>query len=103
MTKYPNLRQYFGGYLNQDWRDDYADEWAALEDYLRDNPSGANGFCPEAQALLSEHDSEQEVRTIILDELWCAYLAEAHGWRYRDWLRALSDYAAKAIGHPQAS
>ncbi len=103
MTEYPSLFQFFGGYLNQDWPDEYADEWAALEEYLSDNPRGATGFCPEIQALLEEHPDEGELRRMLFQELGCAYSAEVDGWKYRDWLQALSDHVEKAIGHPRAS
>jgi hypothetical protein len=103
MTRYPSLLLFFGGYLNQDWPDEYADEWAALDDYLRGNPDSASRFCPEAQALLDEHLSEEELSTVLFHDYACGYSAEVDGWKYRDWLKALSDHAAKAVGHPQAS
>lgn len=103
MTRYHSLLQFFGGYLNQDWPDEYADEWAALDEFLRDNPDAAKGFRPEIQALLDEHLSEEELSKVLFYDLACAYSAENLGWKYRDWLKALSDHAAKAVGHPQAS
>jgi hypothetical protein len=103
MTEYFELSQFFGGYLNEDWPDDYADEWAALDDYLRGSPGVAPAFCKEAQALLDEHLSEEELSRVIFYDFGCAFSAEVAGWKYRDWLKALSDYVAKAVGHPQAS
>jgi CdiI immunity protein len=103
MTKYPSLFLFFGGYLNEDWPDEYADEWVALDEYLRDNPHSASGFSPEVQALLVENASEGELRKVLFDDLGCAYSAERAGWKYRDWLQAMSAHVAKAIGHPQAS
>jgi hypothetical protein len=43
------------------------------------------------------------VRKIVLDDLGSYLLVEEDGWKYRDWLQALADHAAKATGHPQAS
>jgi len=103
MTEYFELLQFFGGYLNEDWPDEYADEWAALDNYLHDSPGVAPEFCKEIQALLDDHPSEDEVSKVLSYDLACAYAAENLGWKYRDWLKALSDYATKAIGHPQAS
>jgi len=103
MTRYPSLLQFFGGYLNEDWPDEHADEWAALDAYLRDNPHGASGFSSQIQALLAENLNDEELRRVLLHDLACAYSAEVTGWRYRDWLQALSDHAEKAIGPPQAS
>src|SRR4051812_37437691 len=89
MTKYPSLFLFFGGYLNEDWPDEYADEWVALDEYLRDNPHSASGFSPEVQALLVENASEGELRKVLFDDLGCAYSAERAGWKYRDWLQAM--------------
>ena len=103
MTRYPSLFQFFCGYLNPDWPDEYADEWAALDEYLRYNPGSASGFRPDVQAMLEENSTEEDLRKVLYDDLGCAFSVESAGWKYRDWLQALSDYAAKVIGHPQAS
>jgi hypothetical protein len=97
------LWQFFGGYLHQDWRDDYADEWSALDDFLADGPDVVADFRRETGALLAKNHPDDELRRIILDELGSFFLVEVEGWKYRDWLQALSDHAAKATGHPQAS
>jgi hypothetical protein len=54
-------------------------------------------------ALLAEHPAEEDVRRIVLDDLGSCCLVEVFGWKYRDWLQALSDHAAKAAGRPGAS
>jgi len=103
MTAYPALRYFFGAYQHHDWREDYATEWAALNDFMRSDPEVAANFCREISQLLDTEPSEDELRTLLLDEYLAAAMVENLGWTYRDWLRALSDYAAKTIGHPQAS
>jgi len=104
MTRYFMLGSYLGAYLHQDWYDEYPDEWAALDDFLADGPpENAQVFRADIAALLAEHPAEEDVRRIVLDELGSSCLAEVDGWTYRDWLQALSDHAAKAIGHPRAS
>ena len=104
MTRYPMLASYLGGYMHLDWHDEYPDEWAALDDFLADGPpENAHVFRTEIAALLAEHPIEEDVRRIVLDDLDSCYLADVNGWKYRDWLTALSDHAAKTIGHPQAS
>lgn len=101
MTEYPTLWQFFGGYLNPDWPDEYANEWAALDDYLTDDPDSGPLFRGEVKRLLAEHPSEEAVREVIFEDLGSAFLAR--GWKYRDWLQALSDHVARATGHPRAS
>ena len=104
MTAYPTVGSFLGGYMHQDWYDEYPDEWAALDDFLADGPpENARAFRTEIGALLTEHPAEDDVRRIVLDELGSCCLVEVGGWKYRDWLKALSDRAAQSIGHPQAS
>ncbi len=104
MNPYPTLWQFFGGYLHQDWHDDYPDVWAAVAGFLADGPpENVQLFQDEIASLLAGHPAEDDVRHLVLDDLDSYYLAEVDGWKYRDWLQALSDHAAKAIGHPQAS
>ena len=104
MTPYPMLDQFIGCYLYQTWHDEYPDEWAALDDFLADGPpENVQALRTEIATLLTEHPSEDDVRRIVLDDLDSCYLADVNGWKYRDWLQALSDHAAKAVGHPRAS
>jgi hypothetical protein len=90
--------------MHLDWHDDYPDEWAALDGFLADGPpENAETFRADIAALLAEHPAEEDVRRIVLNDLDCCYLAEVFGWKYREWLQALSDHAAKVSGHPRAS
>jgi hypothetical protein len=90
--------------MHPDWHDDYPDEWAALDGFLADGPpENALTFRADIAALLAEHPVEEDVRRIVLDDLGSCCLVEVFGWTYRDWLKALSDHAAKAIGRPRAS
>src|SRR3954452_24834161 len=101
MTRYFMLGSYLGGYMHQDWYDDYPDEWAALDGFLADGPpENAQVFCADIAALLAEHPIEEDLCRIVLDDLGSCCLVEVLGWTYRDWLQALSAHAAKAIGHP---
>ena len=104
MTRYPVLDYFFGGYMHQDWREDYPDEWAALDDFIRSEPEGsAAGFCKEASQLLATEPTEAELRELLLEDFGAAAMVENKGWKYRDWIQAMSDHAAKATGHSQAS
>ena len=104
MTQYPTLEHFFGAYLNEDWPDDYGNEWTAVDGFIADGPpEDPELFRAEIAQLLAEHPAEEEVRKIVLDDLECGFLADAAGWKYRAWLQALSDHAARATGHPRAS
>jgi CdiI immunity protein len=104
MNDYPTLCQFFGGYMHQDWRDDYPDEWAALDDFLEDGPDTVEAFTHEITELLAEGLQEDELRRTVLDELGSSSMVEVRGWTYSDWLQAMANHAATgASGHPQAS
>jgi len=98
------LDYFFGGYMHQDWRSDYPDEWAALDHFIRSEPEGSGaGFCKEVAELLATAPSEAELRRLLLEDFGAAAMVENRGWKYRDWIQAMSDHVAKATDHPQAS
>jgi hypothetical protein len=103
MTSYPTLWSFFGGYLHEDWHDDYADEWAALDEFLADAPDQASGFVAEAKRLLSIALTEAELREVVLDELASYIALEETDWTYRSWLEALADRAGRRVGHAGAA
>ena len=80
------------------------DEWAALDDYLREQ-SGRGARLSAAKPKPCSTSTFQRTSCVGCSStiLVARTLAEVDGWKYRDWLKALSDHAAKAIGHPQAS
>lgn len=104
MIEYPTLDYFFGGYMHQDWREDYSDEWSALDAFIAEGPpEDPDLFRAEVAKLLAEHPSDGDVRDILLDDFGAAAMVENRGWRYRDWLQALSDHVARVTGHSQAS
>jgi hypothetical protein len=100
---YPTLRLFFGAYMYQCWRDEYPDEWALADDFVRAEPLDARHFSAEIAELLASHPEEDQLRSMLLDDFGGAAMVENLGWKYRDWLQAMSAHVAKAIGHPQAS
>jgi hypothetical protein len=103
MTGYPTLSYFFGGYMHPDWREDHPDEWAVLDDFMRSDPHLTTKFCEEISQLLATDPSEDELRTLLLDEYLAAAMVENRGWRYHDWMQAVAAYIERAVGHPQAS
>jgi hypothetical protein len=101
---YPTLDYFFGVYMHQDWADDYVDEWAAVDAFVAENPPEAPDlFRAEIALVFAKDPTEEGIRHLLLDDFGAAAMMENRGWKYRDWLQALSDHAAKATGHPQAS
>jgi hypothetical protein len=100
-TQYPTLDHFFGVYLDQDWLISYGDEWTAVDDFIADGrPGAAELFRTEIALLLAQHSSEDELATVVFEELGCCLNPEVDGWTFRDWLQALSQHAAKAVGTP---
>jgi hypothetical protein len=56
---------------------------------------------PGADAAMARLVAAEGVRRVIFDEFESAYLPEVDGWKYRDWLQAMSDHAAKTIEESQ--
>ena len=103
MTDYPMLRHFFGAYMHQDWMDDSPDEWAVAEEFVRDEPFSVAAFAAEMEQLLANCPEEDQLRHILLYDFAAAAMMENLGWKYRDWLQAMTDHMQKAAGHPQAS
>ena len=103
MNDFPALRQFFGAYLHQDWYDEFPDEWAVADEYVSKEPLYAPHFATEMALLLARHPDEDQLRRILLYDFASAAMVENCGWKYRDWLQAMSDHVAKAVEHPQAS
>jgi hypothetical protein len=88
MTARPGLELFLGGYLHQDWFDDYhGDVWGAVEDFARSEPEDAPLIGTEIEALLASGMSEHQLRTLIVDELDGQYwLEDDDPETYRAWL-----------------
>ncbi|HEU5269334.1 MAG TPA: contact-dependent growth inhibition system immunity protein [Jatrophihabitans sp.] len=101
--RYPALWTFFAGYMYQCWHDEFSDEWALADAFVHDEPLSASNFHAEMDDLLTCFPDEGQLRDILLDDFGAAAMVENRGWKYRDWLQALSDHVARAAGHPQAS
>ena len=103
MTDYPTLRHFFGAYMYDGWFDEFSDEWAVVDEFVRDEPSSVAAFRAEMDQLLTNCPDEKQLSHKLLDDFGAAAMMENLGWKYRDWLQAMADHMQKASGHPQAS
>jgi hypothetical protein len=101
--EYPSLWLFFAGYMYQSWHDEFPDEWAVADAFVRDEPLSARTFRAEMNQLLSRYADESQLRQIRLEDFGAAAMMENRGWKYRDRLQAMPDHVEKAVGHPQAS
>ncbi len=97
MSRYPALEQFLGGYLHQDWMHDYADVWAAVDDFARSEPDHAPALVLEIGALLASDIAEMQLRSLVVDELDGQYLVDRDGWTYRAWLGAVAERVQKVL------
>jgi hypothetical protein len=86
------LAQFLGVYLHQNWRIDYTDVWAAIEDFVASDRQHALGIHADVPDLLwGLVPSDKKLRMVVIDDLDCWYQPESEGWTYRAWLQAVSE------------
>ena len=89
----PALRLLLGAYFHQDWFDEFADEAAVVDAFVRGEPHLRPQLRAEIDELLETTD-EPGIRA-HLDSLGCEYVpSEELG--YRGWLAQISDHLRAA-------
>lgn len=89
--EYEALEQLLGGYLNEDWADDYADPWQAVEDFPPSQGGYALRLRPEIEDIIRQYPSEDALYARPL-RLGLGYRIQFPGWTsHRDWLLAVAD------------
>jgi len=85
------LSTLIGGYLNEDWPDDYGDPWAAVEAFVRYEPSYAPSLRSDVEHLVAEQISDQDVEK-RLGKFGLGYRPSTDGSiQYRTWLLEVAD------------
>jgi hypothetical protein len=85
------MEQFLGGYLNEDWADDYADPWQAVDDFARSQHGDALHLRREIENIIRQYPSEDALLPPLL-RLGLGYRIQFHGWTsHRDWLLAVAD------------
>jgi hypothetical protein len=97
MTRYSALRLLLGGYLHEDFDDDYPDVWVAVEDFVRSEPDSAPSVPDDIAHLLATVSAEEALGRVLHREVACAYYPPADGWTYRGWLEAIADRITKML------
>ena len=88
MNMTPALWEFLGGYLHQDWADEFTDEWQALDQFISDAPELASGLAGEINRVLSEHDSEYDLHSYLTQQ-GANYRPLDEGG-YRGWLTEIA-------------
>ena len=89
--EYNVLEQLLGGYLNEDWADDYADPWQAVDDFVHSQGSDAVNLRRAITDTIRQYPSQDALYARLL-RLGLGYRIQADGWTsHRDWLLAVAD------------
>jgi hypothetical protein len=97
VTEYEALEQLLGGYLNEDWTDDYADPWQAVDDFVQSEHSDAVNLRLEITDIIRQYPSEDALDA-QLTRLGLGYRIQFNGWTsHRDWLLAVADRVEKVL------
>jgi hypothetical protein len=91
VSEHEALEQLLGGYLNEDWPDEYADPWHAVDDFVQQEHIDAVKLRPEIEDILRQYPSEDALFACLL-RLGLGYRIQFDGWTsHRDWLLAVAD------------
>jgi CdiI immunity protein len=91
------LRQFFGGYFNQDWDTDGVKSWTdVVAQYVKENT--------RAQVMQVHDDLRSWLRETastpaagLRAEFWCEYDPRPDGLAEREWVRLVADSLAKQL------
>jgi CdiI immunity protein len=89
MTSTPAMWQFAGAYLHQDWPEESADEWAALDAFMDGEPELAARLPTEIAWILDHHRSEDELRRYV-DEQGASFVPGPEDGGYRGWLQEIA-------------
>jgi hypothetical protein len=98
MDALPALDQLMGAYFHQDWEDEAADEWAVLDLFVAGEPDTAELLPGEINHVLTQLQSEAELKHLVIEELGGSFLADWDGGTYRGWLTQIADRVRQATG-----
>jgi CdiI immunity protein len=92
MSDYPTLSYFVGGWLNQDWVEDYDTVWDVVNGFLADEPGKADELRADVHRLVLEGRSDDELKDLLVYEMQCGYYPPGDGLTYSTWLAAFDGY-----------
>lgn len=97
-TRAGRLRNFFGGYFNQDW-DTMAPTELELMDYAgtREDQELLQWLVEDLEWLQTEPGTSTQLWRRICDEYWSEYNGELLGYDAREWLRRMTARLASHI------
>lgn len=93
--EFQNLRTLFGGYLHQDWPDEFSTPDEAITAFKEGNSQeSVEGACKELDEVIPLIEQMQAPEKFLCDVLWCYYCPEADGLTIVKWL----EHVRKKLG-----
>ena len=91
MTDFKALEILLGGYLHEDWADDYPTALQAIDEFTHAEPDHAPQIRADVDEVVRRFGSEAEL-AVQLRKLGLVYRIQFDGWTsHRDWLLAVAD------------
>ena len=91
MTEFKALETLLGGYLHEDWADDYPTALQAIDEFAHAEPDYAPLIRPDVDEVVRRFGSEAEL-AIQLHKLGLVYRIQFDGWTsHREWLLEVAD------------
>ena len=85
--QYKNLRHLLGGYLHQDWKDEFSTPDDAVTAFKKREPQESiQGACDELDEVIPHLSQVSDAERFLCDILWCYYCPKADGLTVTDWL-----------------
>jgi len=86
-----------GGYLHEDWADDYATARDAIDEFAHAEPDHAPAIRSEVNEVIRRFSSDAELK-VQLRRLGLMYRIQFDGWTsHRDWLLAVADRVEEVL------
>ena len=93
---YPALELLVQAYLTIDWVDEYEDVWAAVDDFVANEPV-ASDLPDDVTRLLDAMPTDEELSAFVIGELGSGYPPEEDGLTMTDWLTQVRQRAEEAL------
>lgn len=85
-------QQLLGGYLHQDWPDEFADVDAVIDAMIDGEPAEQRrAAAAELRALVEAEPEDAALRDVLMNEAGCFYDPVADGRTDREWITELAD------------
>jgi hypothetical protein len=98
--EWDEVRTLFGGYLHQDFAEDYGDVWGAVRQYCAESSSASIVVAAEQVRELLERFDDEEGLDSITSRLGSSYYPPGVGQTYRGWMIELERFLRAASTSP---